>query len=210
MFLIFTISLFLVFGLSEAKKGPCFNFNGNDYLKYRLENVDIAHNVWYKLTFKTEQENGLLLYAEGSHDYEAIFLRGGKLHYFLFNPSSHGVGGTFGGQFKSDAKVNNETWITVEVFRNREPKLMQNDPLIGMVLTSEDGEKEKHIEYGARHDVQIVLPIYIAGTNKDLGAGGQKFVGQIKDMREKLSGAVFNEPTWNSGALRCLDIRPAQ
>lgn len=69
----------------------------------------------YQLTFRTASREGVLLYAEGPDDYEALFLSNGELLYLLTNPSPSGVEGTSGGFYISNHPVNNNVWVTVSV-----------------------------------------------------------------------------------------------
>jgi len=84
-----------------------------------LHNASVTSNATtvyssahFKFEFKTKQGNGILYYAEGQpahllrvYDYEGVYLRNGRLHYFLFNPAEYSIGSTFGFHGKSRANI---------------------------------------------------------------------------------------------------------
>ncbi|KAK6166888.1 hypothetical protein SNE40_023494 [Patella caerulea] len=212
MISIILFSILLFWNEVRGERAICLRYNGSGFSQYNLNNADISERATYKLTFKTTTENGLLLFAKGSHDYEALFIRDGILHYFLFNPTPHGSGGTFGGQFESNHRVNNNTWITVEVFRNKKPRRERFEKLTktGLIISSEDGKKERHVSTGRREGIQIIPPVFIGGYRENLGRGGEKFQGIIKDVHEKVTNYVFKEPVLLGGK-RCVGAEvPAQ
>ena len=76
----------------------------------------------FSLEFKTVADSGVIYYADGNYqldrayDFEGVFLRNGRLHYFLFNPGDYGTGSSFGFHGSSKKKLNDGKWHTVKVY----------------------------------------------------------------------------------------------
>lgn len=197
-----------------AQKGPCFDFSGDAYLEFEPDNFDLSNSAHYSFNFKTTQEDGIILYAKGSHDYEIIYIREGILNYDLVNPEASGVGSSYGAHLESSHRVNNGTLISVEVFRNRRVRRGQalmpgeRSPIqTGMVLkvAGEGTREEEHLmRPGRLVGVHILLPVYIGGFVRDLSSTVRQFKGQISDIREKKTNKVFIDPSRNFGVSRCL------
>ncbi|XP_046371202.1 uncharacterized protein LOC124145471 [Haliotis rufescens] len=210
------LSLCIV-AVSPADDGPCFEFSGNSsYLEFEPENFDLYDSAHYKLSFKTTQQNGILLYARGSHDYEAIYIRGGKLIYDLYNPTSGGAGGTFGVHFESNGLVNNDRWVSVEVFRNRRVRRGaarmpgQQPPLMSGLVLESDGEEEEHVQEVTLVGVHIQGLVYVGGAGRDLSPTVREFKGKISDIWELKNDKRFEDPSRNSGVTRCLPNRGSE
>ncbi|XP_067649224.1 uncharacterized protein [Haliotis asinina] len=203
-----------VMAVSSAEPGPCFEFNGNNsYLEFVPDNFDLSDSAHYKLSFRTEQENGTMLFARGPHDYEAIYVFKGKLNYYLFNPTSFGAGGTFGVHFESNGPVNTNDWFSVEVFRNRrvrrgEARMTGQEPplMSGLVLT-ENGVEEEHLREVTLRGVHIQGLVYVGGAGRDLSTTIGEFKGKISNILELKNGMRFEDPSRNSGVTRCFPQR---
>ncbi|XP_041365924.1 uncharacterized protein LOC121380947 [Gigantopelta aegis] len=202
------IFLYLLTVGVSAIKGPCFSFGGTAHIEFEPENFNISYSAHYKLEFRTVQENGILLYARGTHDYEVLYLFGGKLHYLIVNPTPWGAGGTSGDYFQSDEKVNNNTYFTVEIFRNRHnensPQLTGNARLIQTGMTIKATQEEKHVHNIELRGLQIITPVYIGGDGAKTDTVIQEFEGEIRDIREKRNDLVFEYPSLNGGVPRCV------
>ncbi|XP_046568413.1 uncharacterized protein LOC124276801 [Haliotis rubra] len=207
------LSLCIVAVLS-ADEGPCFEFNGNNsYLEFVPDNFDLIDSAHYKLSFMTTQENGIILFARGSHDYEALYVRDGKLNYDLFNPTSNGAGGTFGIHFESNGPVNTNDWFSVEVFRNRrvrrgEARMTgQESPLMSGLVLTHNGVEEEHVREVTLEGVHIQGLVYVGGAGRELSSRVREFKGKIENIWELKNGMRFEDPSRNSGVTRCFPQR---
>ncbi|PVD29629.1 hypothetical protein C0Q70_08884 [Pomacea canaliculata] len=198
--------------LVDAKKEPCFHFPGEAYLRYGPGRFNISDEARYNLTFRTSAASGIILYVEGPDDYEVLFLRRGRLIYLLTNPTPSGVEGTSGGLYESNAAVNNNTWVRVELLRNwglrkrsRVGTSGRNTPLqTGMILHDlERNTEEVHLDNLNHQGVLLHPDIYIGGIGVDVrhirpgSSAVTPFVGEVKDMSEVRNGLTFEFPFLN-------------
>ncbi|KAK7485881.1 hypothetical protein BaRGS_00022876 [Batillaria attramentaria] len=200
-----------------AKKGPCFQFPGGTYLEFKLDDFNITDHAHFSMLFKTVAEEGVVLYAEGPDDYEAVFLSQGKIHYLIANPSPSGVEGTSGGYYVSDAAVNNGTWLRLDLWRNwpRQRRLrgggMENYTDTGMVLRDvAGGGEERHLDNIYHRGIEISSDIFIGGVRPTLthvsgSTAPPSFEGMIKEMEETRNERVLSLYYLNKNGLvkRC-------
>ncbi|XP_076461185.1 uncharacterized protein LOC143293807 [Babylonia areolata] len=172
----------------------CYDFKGNSYLEFSPSGLSISHRVHYSLKFQTREPAGIILYSEGDHDYEGLFVHNGQLVYLLTNPSQSGVEGTTGAFYRTSASVNTGAWFTVEVWRNWQ--IQKRAPLSGMelrtgiVLYDEAGNRlETHTDNLNHRNVILHPTIYVGGISSSVvharGSPIPAFKGQVKDMKKE-------------------------
>ncbi|XP_076439687.1 uncharacterized protein LOC143279517 [Babylonia areolata] len=185
--------------LVQAKKGPCFEFPGESFLEFKPNNFDISQDVHYNLKLQTRASEGVVMYAEGPEDYEALFLSQGKLVYLLTNPSPSGVEGTTGGYYVSNQEVNNGTWLEVDVWRNWEanqPYQKKKTLMTGLTIKdTSTGVVETHLDEIKHRGVRMNPTVYFGGvapyvihTNRTVSPD---LVGEIKEIHEAHNGVDF-------------------
>ncbi|KAL8560353.1 hypothetical protein ACOMHN_006084 [Nucella lapillus] len=155
--------------LVYAQKAPCFQFPGHTFLEFKPNNMNISHKVHYSLMVKTKSPEGVVLYAEGPEDYEAVYLREGRLVYLLTNPSPSGVEGTSGGIYVTTDPVNNGNWHEVDVWRNWEPEEehyhQQKELRTGLrVRDTATGTEESHLDDLLHRGVRFNDTVYFGGV----------------------------------------------
>lgn len=215
------ILLIVTVAAVEAKTrgaATCWVFPGNAFLEFTPNNFNISHSAHYRFLFKTTQTHGVLMYAEGNDDFEAVFLLNGKLIYLLTNPSPSGVEGTTGGVYQSSAAVNNNTWLQVDVWRNWEVQrvgTVSRELRTGLVLTNTRGGKpESHVDSLDHRGVALRGSVSFGGispSSKHAGASTNpppRFNGTIKNMYEERNDLYFENYNLNEGELvrRCNSI----
>ncbi|KAL5007745.1 hypothetical protein ScPMuIL_016551 [Solemya velum] len=162
-----TFVVAVVISIGEGA-GPCYTFSNNSYIKYE-DGLDIANSTHFKLVFKTGQGRGLIYFAEGNYiinipnDYEGLFLKRGKLTYFLFNPTEYGTGSTFGFFAQSAVRVDDNRWHTVEFFRNKKVMKEDDDGIEKMVYQTglKLDDEEVFVDDRFRADIKIKEPIWL-------------------------------------------------
>lgn len=189
------------------KKGPCFDFPGGAYLEFKLDNFNITDRAHFRLQFRTTAVDGVMLYAEGPDDYEAVFLAAGKLHYLIANPSPSGVEGTSGGFFSSHAAVNNDTWLTLDVWRNWPMQRRvrgggtETYTQTGIVIGA-GGSVETHTDPLHRRGINISPELFIGGVRPTLrhvtvSTAPPAFQGKIREMYEERNDRILEDFYYN-------------
>lgn len=198
-------------GAQAVKEGPCFQFNGDSYLHFTPNNFNNNNSIHYTFKFRTTQENGILMYSRGAQgDDEALFLKGGKLRYHLFNTSPIGIDGFFGAYLQGDEQVNTDQWITVQVYRSwsqHDRKQRRTMKKTGFEVEI-NGTLFSHVDYLERSDISILPVIYFGGYKESLSSQLHNFNGQIMDISEEKNGRMFENPSLNYKSLvqlSCLE-----
>lgn len=198
--------LFAVMVVGLAADQSCYTFLGDSYLEFTTSSLDVSDSVHYTLKFRTNNASGILLYSEGSDDYEALFIYGGKLVYLLTNPSPSGVEGTIGGFYQGNVTVNNGAWYTVELWRNwiteKRAPLSGEELTTGMVLYDDRGNKlDTRIDHLNHRGVFLDPIIYLGGISASVvhvqGSQVPQFTGKIKAIKEEKNALNFNDYSFN-------------
>ncbi|XP_064614547.1 F-box/LRR-repeat protein 4-like [Liolophura sinensis] len=171
----------------------CPDLEQLDILGTREVSLASAESAHYKLSIKTTATYGNIFYARGTYyDFERLYIENGILHYFLFNPTRYGIGGTYGIHVEGQGVLANgslgpisiadDRWHTVEFFRNTRLPGM-NRTSSGLVL-----DDHKNVDSRPRKNVAIKPPFYIGGSPVHEG-----FQGIIKDFEEVRNNFIFHE-----------------
>lgn len=217
----FGLWLLLTVTMVHAKtkgNGTCWQFPGNTFLEFTPNNLNISHNAHFRFLFKTSQRTGILMYAEGNDDFEAVFLSNGKLIYLLTNPSPSGVEGTTGGVYQSNSVVNNNTWLQVDVWRNwdfQRVGTVGTELKTGMILSVPGSNRasETHTDNLLHRGVTLKGAVFFGGISpmsRHAGASTNpppKFVGTMKAMYEERNDLFFENYNQNEGEFvqRCTE-----
>ncbi|GAB1601160.1 uncharacterized protein LOC115216566 [Argonauta hians] len=185
-----------VFVAAEA----CFQLDGKNSWLYFNSTVKGGDSAHYKLKFESKKDDGVIFYARGQErDYEALWLNKGKLKYFLFNPTSHGTGSTYGIDIECTKKISKNYVHEVEFYRNEEFKT-ENGEIATKSGIKLDGAEFKQIGYSLGVDIQ---PQFFLGGFVDKDQQVPFFEGEIKDFIEETSGQIFEKPSFQKDIKMC-------
>ncbi|KAK3109158.1 hypothetical protein FSP39_024219 [Pinctada imbricata] len=168
----------------------------------------------FQLTFQTSDRDVILYYVEGRkldgvpQDYEGLFIKEGKLNYFIFNPSSLGAGSSYGSHVMADFNVDNDTVFDVEIYRNKEIDRGDGsgkEVVTGMTVTGDQVGRREITAKGAIQRMNLYsspgkVTVWIGG-HPDLSRLSNhlhNFTGTISGLKEKKSDTNFGRPTQSS------------
>ncbi|XP_062607687.1 uncharacterized protein LOC134269500 [Saccostrea cucullata] len=127
--------LVFVFFLPWANTEDCFKFRKKqkNYVLFDVTDSELSESAEFTLTFRTSKPDGMIFYIEGMYsteapyDFESLYVRDGKLNYFVFNPDSTGIGRSYGIHVMTDFDVNTNEDIQVNFFRRKESTATTHD-----------------------------------------------------------------------------------
>lgn len=186
--------------------GTCYYFQGpyNTFLQFNTDTILFSHRSYFQLSFKTQNDSGLLYYTESKFesgettlDYEGIYIYEGKLHYFIFNPQKYGTGSSRGAHVITDFDVNDGVWHKLEFFRNKEAEVPAGFSGDGYKKVNQTGltvDGKSYVNDGTLNEMDVTKQsLFIGGhpkLSKRIDQSGKlgAFDGYIKDIEDLLTG----------------------
>uniref|UniRef100_A0A1I8GJA0 LAM_G_DOMAIN domain-containing protein n=1 Tax=Macrostomum lignano TaxID=282301 RepID=A0A1I8GJA0_9PLAT len=152
------------------------------------------------MRFLSFTNEGVLLYMSGRHgDYMGLYLRQGRLNYFIFNPSrlDKSLGGV---HFCSEAAIELNKVYQVEFsFNQALPQAVSRRKFYSTALRL-NGETVQLVDFYI-DDLQFETPVYFGGGPSGLDLHVLDFEGRLTDI--VINGQALNSVEFNKRVSGC-------